>query len=63
VELLDSLRTLFQPGFPLPPVAAFLHGAGIFRATELSAQSFSPALSAKKERRNAPGQNYDESND
>jgi len=31
----------------MPPVAVFLHGAGIFSATELSAQSFSPALSVR----------------
>jgi hypothetical protein len=63
VKGLDSLRTLFQPGFRMLPVAAFLHGASVFSAAELSAQSFSPALSAPKERGDACNDNYDERND
>jgi hypothetical protein len=33
----------------MPPVAVFLHGAGILSATELSAQSFRPALPLRQE--------------
>jgi hypothetical protein len=47
----------------MPPVAAFLHGASIFGATELSAQSISPALSVHKERRDRRQENRDDSND
>jgi hypothetical protein len=47
----------------MPPVAAFLHGASVFSAAELSAQSFSPALSPPKERGDACNDHYDERND
>jgi len=63
VKPLNSLRALFEPGFRMPPVAAFLHGAIIFCAAELSAQSFSPALSVQEERGDACNENHDESND
>ena len=57
---LDSLCALFEPGFPVPAVAAFLHGASIFSPTELSAQPFSPSLPQKKERSKACNENHDE---
>jgi hypothetical protein len=63
VKPLDSLCALFEPGFRLPAVAAFLHGASIFSITELSAQSSSPTLSMQKERHDAYNQNHDESTD
>jgi hypothetical protein len=47
----------------MPTVAAFLHGASVFSATELSAQSFSPALSVQEERGDACNENHNESND
>src|SRR5579864_503537 len=53
VKPLDSLCALFEPGFGVPPIAALLHGAIIFSAPELSAQSFSPALSVQNERGDA----------
>jgi hypothetical protein len=60
---LDALCALFEPGFRMP-LAALLHGASIFSATELSAQSGSPPLSMQKERGDACGENHgDESND
>jgi hypothetical protein len=34
---LDSLCPLFEAGLRVPPVAAFLDGASIFSATELTA--------------------------
>jgi hypothetical protein len=49
VKPLDSLCALFERGFRMPPVAVFLHGAGILSATELSAQSFRPALPLRQE--------------
>jgi len=61
VKPLDSLCALFQMGFPMPPVTAFLHSAGIFRATELGAQSFSSALSMQKERGNTCNENHEQS--
>jgi hypothetical protein len=63
VKLLDSLSALFEPGFRMPPVAACLHGASIFSATELCAQSLRPALSVPKERGDACRENHDESTD
>ena len=57
VKPLDSLCPPFEPGFPVPPATAVLHGAGVFSATELSPQSFSPALSAPKERGDACKEN------
>ena len=63
VKLLDSLRALFEPGFGMPPVAAFLHGASIFSATELSAQSCSAALPVHKERRDGCHENRHDSDD
>jgi hypothetical protein len=48
VESLDSFGALFEPGFRVPPATPFLHGAGIFLATEPGAQFFSPALSEKQ---------------
>jgi hypothetical protein len=63
LKRLDSLCALLEPRFRMPAVAAFLHGASIFGTTELSAQSFSPALSAQKERDDARNENHDESND
>ena len=58
----DSLCALVERGFRMPPVAAFLHGASIFGATELSAQSCSPAFSVQKERDEACNEDHDESN-
>jgi len=63
VKALDSLCTLFEAGFGMPPVAAFFHRSTIFSVTELSAQFFSPALSVRKEQSDASDQNHDESND
>jgi hypothetical protein len=63
VELFDSLCALFEPGFRMPPVAACLHGASIFSATELCAQPLRPALSMPKERGDACHENHDESTD
>jgi hypothetical protein len=63
VKCLDPLCTLLQTGLPMPPVAAFLHSASIFRATELTTQSFSPALSVSKERGNACNQNHRKTDD
>ena len=60
---LDSLCALFEPGFRMPPFAAFLHGASILSATELSAQSFGSALSMQNERGDASNENHNESND
>jgi hypothetical protein len=59
----DSLRALFQPGFPMPPVAVFLHGAGIFRIAELGTQFFCPALPVKQESRKGRDQNDHKSYD
>jgi hypothetical protein len=53
VKLLDSLGTLFESGFRMPPGAAGLHGASIFSVTELCAQSRGPALPVPKERGDA----------
>jgi hypothetical protein len=39
VKRLDSLPALFEPGFRMPSITALLHGAIIFSATELSAQT------------------------
>jgi hypothetical protein len=63
VKPLNSLCALFEHGFRMPTVAAFLHGASVFSATELSAQSFSPALSVQEERGDACNENHNESND
>jgi hypothetical protein len=38
----------------------FLHGAGIFSATELASQSCGPALAKKEQRRDARKHNSDE---
>ena len=48
MKSLDSLGPLFEPGFRLPPATPFLHGAGIFLATESSSQFFSSAISKKE---------------
>jgi hypothetical protein len=63
VKLLNSLCAPFEPGFRMPPVAAFLHGPSIFSITELSAQSFSPALSMQEESGDACNESHDESAD
>jgi hypothetical protein len=63
VKTFDSFRALFEPGFRMPPATAFLHGAGIFSATELAAQSFGPALSKKEQRHDARNHNHDDSYD
>jgi hypothetical protein len=63
VQPLNSLCALFEPGFPMPPVAAFLDCACIFSATELSAKLFRAALSVQKECHDAYKENHDESND
>jgi hypothetical protein len=63
VKLLDSLGTLFEPGFGIPAVAACLHGARIFSATELSAQAGCPALPLHQEHCDACDQNHDEGDD
>jgi hypothetical protein len=63
VKPLDSLSALFEPGFRMPPVAAFFHGPSIFSITELGAQSFSPALSMPKERGDTCKENHHESTD
>src|SRR5579872_4238794 len=46
----DSLSALFEPGFRLSPIAAFLHRASIFNGAKLSAQSCSPTLSLHVQR-------------
>jgi hypothetical protein len=48
VESLDSFGALFEPGFRVPPVTPFLHGASIFLATEPGAQLFRPAFSKEQ---------------
>jgi hypothetical protein len=63
VERLDSFGALIEPGFPKAPAAAFLHGASLFSATELSAQSFSPTLAMQQKRGDAGNQNHAESDD
>jgi hypothetical protein len=63
VETFDSFGPLFEPGFPMPPVTTFLHGAGIFSTAELVAQSFGPALAEKKQCRDARNRDHDESDD
>jgi len=63
VETFNPHRALFEPGFRMLPVTAFLHGARIFSTTELVAQSFGPALSEKEQHRNTRNHNDDESND
>ncbi|MFZ0593885.1 MAG: hypothetical protein WAM39_25745, partial [Bryobacteraceae bacterium] len=63
LKRLDSLCALLKPSFRMLAVAAFLHGASIFSTTELSAQSFSSALSAQKEHDDGRNENRDESND
>jgi hypothetical protein len=57
VQPLDSLCSFFECGFRMPPVAAFLYGALIFSSSELSAKSFSPALSVQEERGDARNEN------
>jgi hypothetical protein len=63
VEAFDSFCALVEPGFRMPPITALLHGARIFSATELAAQSFGPALSEKEQRRDTRNHNHDESDD
>jgi hypothetical protein len=63
VETFDSFRALVEPGFRVPAATAFLHGAGIFTATELAAQSCGPALSEKQQRRDARSHKYDQDHD
>jgi hypothetical protein len=63
VEAFDAFSALFEPGFRMPPVAALLHGTGIFSATELVTQSFGSALSVKKQHRYARNHDYDEGDD
>ena len=63
VKPLDALCALFQLGFRMPLVAAFLHGAIVFSVTELSAQSYSPALPVRKKRDDTRSGYHDESND
>jgi hypothetical protein len=36
LKFLDSLRSTFEPGFSLPPIAAQCDGSGVFSLTELS---------------------------
>src|SRR4030095_3007994 len=60
VETLDSFGAPFECSFRMPTVSAFLHGAGIFSATELASQSFGPALSSKEQCRDARNHNPDE---
>src|SRR3984893_12355594 len=48
VQALHSVCALVEHRFRFPPAPAFLHGAGIFSATKLSAQSFRPAFSNEK---------------
>jgi hypothetical protein len=62
VKPLNSLRTLFQSSLAVAPVAAFLQSASVFRATELSAQFFSPPLSKQKEHGNARDEDYEQPN-
>lgn len=63
VKPFDSMCALFEPGFRMLPVAALLHGASIFRAAELSAESLRPALSLQKQRGDGCNNNHDKSND
>ena len=63
MKLFDSLCSLFEPGFRLAHAAAFLYGAGVFSATELSPQSFSPPPSLPQDRADAHSENCDERND
>jgi hypothetical protein len=63
VETFDSCRALFELGFSLPLVTAFLQGTGIFSVTELAAQLFGPALSEKEEHRDAGNHDHDHSDD
>ena len=60
MKTFDSIRALFEPGLPMAPVAPFLHGAGIFSATELATQSFRPAFSEKEPRGDAGNHNHDD---
>jgi hypothetical protein len=62
VKPLDSLRTLLQSSLAVAPVATFFQSARVFRATELSAQFFSPPVSKQKENANASGENYKQPN-
>ena len=63
MQSLDSLQAVFEAGFPMPPVAAFLHGASIFSASELGAQLFRVALPVQKQRGDACQDNHCKSND
>jgi hypothetical protein len=62
VKPLHSFCTLLKPGFRMPPVAAYFHGASIFSSTELGAKSLSLPLSVQKERNDSCNQNYGHSN-
>jgi len=62
-ETLDSCRALVESGFRVPPVAAFLHGMGIFSSAEPAAKSFGPALSKIEQPRDARNHNHGESDD
>src|ERR1051326_8541029 len=59
---LDSLCALFEPRLRPPPVASFLDGTSIFSATELSTQSFSPALAEYQKRDHAGNKDRDDRN-
>jgi hypothetical protein len=62
VKRLDSLCALFEPRLRPPPVASFLDGTSIFSATELSTQSFSPALAEYQKRDHAGNKDRDDRN-
>jgi hypothetical protein len=63
VKGLNSPCAFFEPGFPVPPGAALLHGAGIFSAFEPSAQSLRPAIPAPQSCRDGRGGNHHEHDD
>ena len=62
METFDPFRAFIEPGFRMPPAAAFLHGAGIFSAAELAAQPIGPALSKKEQRRYDRNHNHYQGN-
>jgi hypothetical protein len=47
-QALDSFRALIKRRFCFLAAPAFLHGAGVFCAAKLSAQSFRPAFTSEK---------------
>jgi hypothetical protein len=58
VRLFDSLFTLFEPRFRLPPTAVLVHGASMFSVPELSAQPSSSTLPEQKKRGDDCNENH-----